>query len=160
MSTVIIYASRHGCAEKAARVLESKLENNVAAVNLKKNKNIDPAQFDTVIIGGSIHAGHVQGKIKKFCGEHVDILKTKKLGLYLCCMEEGEKAQAQFTGAYPAELRDHAIVTGLFGGEFDFERMNFLEKAIVKKVAGISASVSKIKEDQIEQFAAALNEAK
>ncbi|MCK5056889.1 MAG: hypothetical protein KAT34_09555 [Candidatus Aminicenantes bacterium] len=45
---------------------------------------------------------------------------------------------------------------GLFGGEFNFYMMNFLEKAIVKKVAGVTDSISKIKGDQINQFAAAI----
>ena len=68
-------------------------------------------------------------------------------------MEEGETAQKQFDEAYPAELRDHATASGFFGGAFNFERMNFLEKAIVKKVAKVSESVSKIRDDNILQFA-------
>jgi menaquinone-dependent protoporphyrinogen oxidase len=71
-------------------------------------------------------------------------------------MEEGEKAQVQFANAYPAELREHASATGLFGGEFNLDMMNFLEKAIVKKVAGVTDNVSKINEEQIKKFAAVM----
>ena len=63
-----------------------------------------------------------------------DILKQKRLGLYLCCMEEGETAQKQFNEAYPVELRDHATALGLFGGAFNFEKMNAFERMIIKKV--------------------------
>lgn len=157
MNTLIIYATRHGCTEKAVRILEDKLDGGVAAVNLKENKNPDLSNFDNIIIGGSIHAGQIQGKIKKFYRKNFAVLEQKRLGLFLCCMEEGETAQKQFDESYPVELRDHASATGLFGGEFNLNMMNAFERAIVKKVAGVTDSVSKIKEDQIHQFAAAMN---
>jgi menaquinone-dependent protoporphyrinogen oxidase len=157
MSTLIAYATTHGCTEKAAQMLEQLLNDEVSLVNLKKRFRSDLSAFDTIIIGGSIHAVKIQGKVKRFYREHLDTLKQKRLGLFLCCMEEGETAQKQFDENFPAELREHAAVTGLFGGAFDFDKMNFLQKSIVKKVAGINQSVSKIKEDNIHQFAAELN---
>ncbi|MDY6801220.1 MAG: hypothetical protein SVU94_08360 [Bacteroidota bacterium] len=45
-------------------------------------------------------------------------------------MEEGEKAREQFKNAYPESLRSKAI-DGHFGGEFNFDKMNFFEKAII-----------------------------
>jgi len=157
MGTLIVYVTTHGCTEKTAQMLEELLEDDVSLVNLKKSSRPDLSWFDTIIIGGSIHAGQIQRRVKSFCQEHLDTLKQKRLGLFLCCMEEGETAQKQFDEAFPAELRTHAAVAGLFGGEFDFDKMNFLQRAIVKKVAGITESVSKIKKDNIHQFAAALN---
>jgi menaquinone-dependent protoporphyrinogen oxidase len=156
MSTLIFYATRHGCTEKAGEILKNKLDDDVTMVNLKNNKKPDLSAFDTIIIGGSIHAGKMQSNLKKFIGQHLDSLLKKKLGLFLCCMEEGEKAQQQFDEAYPQELRNHASAVGLFGGAFDFDRMNFLERAIIKKIAKIDAGVSKIKEDNIQEFAASL----
>jgi menaquinone-dependent protoporphyrinogen oxidase len=156
MSTLIFYATRHGCTEKAAEILKSKLDDDVTMVNLKNNKKPDLSAFDTIIIGGSIHAGKMQSNLKKFIGQNLDSLLKKKLGLFLCCMEEGEKAREQFDEAYPEELRNHASATGLFGGAFDFDRMNFFERAIVKKIAKIDANVSKIKEDNIQEFAASI----
>ena len=153
MSTLIVYATRHGCTEKAADILVKNLGSDVSVANLKENKNPDLTKADTIIVGGSIHAGQIQGKIKKFSKKNLDILKQKRLGLFLCCMEEGKKAQEQFDHAYPAELREHASATGLFGGEFNFDMMNFLERFIIKKIAGTTENVSKIKEEQIKKFA-------
>jgi menaquinone-dependent protoporphyrinogen oxidase len=153
MNTLIAFMTRHGCAEKAAELLDGKMNDDVTIINLKKNSKPDFSKFDTIIIGGSIHAGHIQKGIKKFCQKHLNILLKKRLGLYLCCMEEGEAAQKQFDEAYSEELRNHATVTGLFGGEFDLNKMNFIERAIVKKVANISENVSKLNEAAIHQFA-------
>lgn len=157
MRTLIAYVTSHGCTEKAAQILEEQLKDDVTIVNLKKSSRPDLSSFDTIIIGGSIHAGQIQRRVKRFCQAHQDTLKQKRLGLFLCCMEEGDTAQKQFDEAFSVELRTHAAVTGLFGGEFNFDKMNFLQRAIVKKVAGITENVSKIKKDNIHQFAATLN---
>ena len=159
MSTLIFYTSRHGCTEKTAEILKSKLDDAVTMVNLKKNKKPDLSAFDTIIIGGSIHAGKMPGSLRKYLANNLDALKKKRLALYLCCMEEGEGAQRQFDEAFPEELRNHASVKGLFGGEFNFDRMNFIEKYIVKKVAKVTEPVSNIKEENISQFVASLNSA-
>lgn len=156
--TLIVYATTHGCAESAAQTLSSLLDGEVTLVDLKKQSGLDLGAFSTIIVGGSIHAGQVQRRVKRFCQTNRQTLIQKRLGLYLCCMEEGEKAQQQFDMAFPADLREHAAASGLFGGEFDFAKMNFLQRAIVRKVAGIDRSVSKVKPENIRRFAAALND--
>ncbi len=145
--------SRHGCAEKASKLLAEKLEGEIAVVNLKKEKKPDISTCESIIIGGSIHAGQIQDGIRKFCQKNMDQLLRMKVGLYLCCMEQGETAWKQFNDAYPEKLRKHAIALGLFGGEFNFERMSFFEQKIVEKVANVSESKSMMDLDAIEKFA-------
>lgn len=152
MKTLITYCTTHGCTEKAALELKNALEENVDLINLKKNSSPDLSIYDRVIIGGSIHAGQIQKKVKDFCSKNLNDLKSKELGLFICCMEEGEKAEAQFAEAFPKALRQNAKATACFGGEFDFEKMNYFQKLIVKKVAKISASTSKVDHDAIKKF--------
>ena len=153
MNTLIVYISSHGAAEKSAFLLKDLLPGEVTLCNLKKDKLpwLDP--FDVIIAGGSIHASKVQKKMKEFCSNSEDALMKKKLGLYLCHMEEGDKAQKQFEDAFLEILRNKAVAHGLFGGEFDFEKMNFFEKMIVKKVANITESISRLDKIKIEEFA-------
>ena len=159
MATLIVYMTRHGCTEKTARLLEGHLEDDTTAVNLKKNKNPDLSAYETIIVGGSIHAGRIQREITKFCEKNRETLLAKRLGLFICHMQEGETAQKEFEDVYLEELRNHASAAGLFGGEFDFSRMNFLERGIVKKIAKIEESVSNIRADAIEEFAGRVNTA-
>jgi len=154
MNTLIVYASTHGCTEKCAHKLASQLPNSPTVVNLKKSARIDLNDFETVVIGGSIHAGRMQAAVRKFCQKNLSQLKQKRIGLFVCCMEENEKAQQQFDEAFPSELLEQAIAKGFFGGEFDFDKMNFIVKAIIKKMANVDHSVSKIAEDEIGKFAA------
>ena len=156
MNTLIIYASQHGCTETCANKLKDMLADQTDLVNIKTSKGTDLASYDTILVGGSIHAGRLQGKIRKFCQKNEALLLTKKLGLFLCHMEQGENAQKQFDNNYPESLRQHASAKGLFGGAFDFEKMKGIEKAIIKKIAKIEKSVSKVSEKAIEDFAAEL----
>ncbi len=153
MKTVIIYATKHGCTDKCAYTLANEMEINATVVNLETERNINITEYETVIIGGSIHAGMLNKKVKSFIDKNLDILSKKKLGLFLCCMYEGEKALEQFQNVFPEIIRNRAVAHGLFGGEFDFDKMNFLEKAIVKKVANVEHSMSNINYANIKAFA-------
>ena len=158
MKTAILYASSRGTTEKAAQLLMTKLNGQVSLINLKKEKTIDLADFDAVILGSSIHAGMVQGKMKNFITANENELLLKKLGLFICCMYEGEKADEQLQTAYPEQLQQHSVVNAVFGGEFDFKKMNFVEKFIIKKMSGSTENVSTLSEEKIFEFATAFNE--
>jgi menaquinone-dependent protoporphyrinogen oxidase len=152
MRTAIVYASNHGTTESVARKIQQGLgEDKVQLFNLKKNKKFDLSGFDQVILGGSIHAGSVQKRIQKFTDSRRQELLEKRLGLYLCCMDE-DRAREQFDNAYPEILRSHAVSKKIMGGEFRFERMNFIEKAMIKKISGVDQSVSKINEEKIREM--------
>jgi len=152
MKVLLIYMSKHGCTERAANILKEKIA-GLTLCNLK-HENVPSLQgFDAVIIGGSIHAGRMQGALVKFGQQHQQELLTKRLGLFLCCMDEGEKGWLQFNNAFSEELCAAAKVKSLFGGAFFIEKMNFLERFIVKKVAGVTEGVCKLNEQEIRNFA-------
>jgi menaquinone-dependent protoporphyrinogen oxidase len=155
--TLIVYATKHGCAEQCAGKLGAALSGEVTTLNIKDARKIDLSAYDVVAVGGSIHAGKVQGSVRDFCAKNLEVLKAKRLGLFICHMEKGAKADEEFAAAFPKELIDAATAKGLFGGAFDFDRMNWLGKAMIKKIAKITSSVSKIDEGNIAAFARALD---
>jgi len=152
MKTLIAYATSRGCTERAANELKKCLDDETVMVNLKKDAQPDLSSFERVIIGGSIHAGQIQKRVKEFCAKNLVELQNKELGLFICCMEEGDVARKQLLEAYPEELIQYAKATAFFGGEFDFERMNFVQKMIVKKVAHVRYSTSKVDHEAIRMF--------
>lgn len=152
MKTAIIYASHHGTTAKIAEYISKfQAAKNPDLINVKKNLNPDLSQYSYIIIGGSIHASNIQSSIKKFCKKYEDDLLKKNLGLFLCCMNEPD-FDKQFENAFPEKLRKHAVAHTIAGGEFLFEKMNFIERAIVKKVAKIKNTVSKINYSSIDIF--------
>jgi menaquinone-dependent protoporphyrinogen oxidase len=54
---------------------------------------------------------------------------------------------------YPETLKKHAIAHGCFGGEFLMDKMNFLQRVIVKKISGVDKTVSQIDFEAIQNFA-------
>jgi menaquinone-dependent protoporphyrinogen oxidase len=157
MKSIIIYESLHGSTEKCAMLLSEVLNSDTQIARLQEMDDIGINDFDIVIIGGSIHNGVIQLRIEDFIQKYNTQLLEKHIGLYLCCMEEGETARIQFERAFPSELRNKAIATGLFGGEFNLKKMSFFEKRLIRKLTGIRSSVSKIDADAIWAFAEKMN---
>jgi len=153
MKTVIIYATQHGCADKCAHTLANNLDTDTQLFNVEIEDKINLEEYDTVILGGSIHAGSVNKSIKKFIKSNIEALLKKKLGLFICCMYEGDQALEQFQNAFPEALRNKAVAHGLFGGELILEKMNMMEKTIIKKVANIDKTISNINYSNIKAFA-------
>lgn len=157
MKTLIVYASKYGATEKCAEGLSKKLMGRIDLCNLKKTKTIDISQYDKVAIGGSIYMGKIQKEVREFCSQNLDLLKDKKIGLFICCMRDGEMAETELNDAFPQELIKNAVVKEYFGGEFIFSRMGFLDKIITKKVAKTDQDTSTISEERINRFGQLMN---
>ena len=141
------------CAEKLA----GKLKNDVDLVNLKKTINIDISKYEKIIIGSSVYVGKIHKEAKMFCENNFNELKDKEIVLFISCMKEGKEAEKQLKDNFPEELQDKALVTGVFGGAFKFDKMNFFERMIIKKISGNNKSYSNIIEENINEFAEILN---
>lgn len=154
MSIAIIFASLHGTTKKVSRLIQQNLNNfEVHLFDLKENNFPDIKQYDSVIVGGSIHGGQIQKSVSDFIEVFRNDLLTKKLGLFICCMVE-DKAEQTFENVFPIDLKTHAIAKGILGGEFNFEEMNLIERIVVRNITRSKCSISKINEHLIKQFAA------
>lgn len=152
MKSIVVYASRHGCTEKAAYLIRNILGDNTDVINIEKINLTNFDSYNNVIIGGSIHKGSIQESVQKFCSNNLDTLLRKNVGLFLCCAME-DKYEEQFNGAFPESLREKAIVKEYFGYEIDYERLGFFEKIIMKKVAVIRENKFKLNKENIERLA-------
>jgi len=153
MKTAIIYATNHGTTEKIVHEIKKNMgSDEVQLINIKSTSLIDLSIYDLVIIGGSIHAGNIQRKIKLFCNKYLHQLLEKRLALFITCFYDGEIAFKQIENAYPELLRKNAISVKIFKGEMLVDKMNFFEKLIVKKVAGISENISHFNKSEIIEF--------
>lgn len=151
MKTLIAYASKYGCAEKCTNSLKEKLGGEVDIKNLQSGKFPDISGYDTVIIGGSIYGGKIQGAVSRFCQSNLNSLLKKKVGLFVCCADS-EKAHMQLKAAVPASLFEHATAKGHFGHEFDLKKMKFIDRTIIKSMLKIKESQFNILHDNINKF--------
>ena len=152
MNTLIVYASKNGSTEKAAKLLFEKLKGEKNIINIREDKNPGLENYETVILGGSIYAGNIQKELKNFVNNNLDLLLAKKIGLFLCCgMEKDYKKQLK--KAFPKELLVHSITDQYFGFEYNKNKMNLIEKALIKLVVKGKTNLSNILEDNIERLA-------
>ena len=156
MKTAIIFKTKHGTTEKVAYMLAKDLSKDgseVRIIDLAKTRQPHLNGYERIIIGGSIHVGRIQREIRTFCDKHSEMLLEKKLGLYICCMETDElKRQKEFDDAFSAVLKEHASAKAIMGGEFLLEKMNFIERLVVRKVANTRESVYDIDTEAVEKF--------
>ena len=156
MKTAIIYATSHGTTEKVAIQIKNGLDSdNVQLFNLKQNKKVDLSSFEQVLIGGSIHAGQIQGSVKAFCSKNMVELLQKRVVLFVCGMNKPQ-FETELNNAYPELLRKHAVCSVVVGGEFLIGKMNFFEKLIVRKVSKVTKDVSSIDDAKVKELISCL----
>ena len=154
MKTIILYATKHGAAAEIARRIADKIE-GAGIYNLKQG-NLSLDYYDNVIIGSSIYAGMIRKEAKTFISQNIDILKDKKLGLFICGLSASGDEDF-FKNNFPAELLEAAKVKSFLGGIFDPKKANALERFIIKLVSKKSIYVDTINDRKIEQFVQAIN---
>lgn len=152
MKTAIIYASKHGTTAFVACEIKKILVNDeVVLFNLNELNRVELRRFDRVILGSSVYAGSVLPKVRKFVEQNMVELLQKEVSIFVCCMFFA-KAQEQIEKGFPQALIQHARSIKHLGGEFRFEDMNYIERFLVKKIAGATASISKIDHTNIKLF--------
>ncbi len=137
MKVAIIYSSHQGyarvCAEEIAGGLATE-GNQTELVDLRKGtKKLSIDAYDTIIIGGGIHAGHLSGALRKFCSRHEAQLRTKRLGLFICSTDK-DNYEKQFVDNFPQSLLDAAVAKGWFGGRIVFAEQKGIMRLILKKI--------------------------
>lgn len=158
MRSLIIYATKYGCVEKAATILKSKMDGDVSLANIANKKVPTLDDYDNVILGGSIYVGKIQKLLTNYIKANLPILLHKRVGLFICAGQPEPVRTQELEQAFPAELYNHAAAKDVFGYEFRFDKLSFLDKLIMRKVAGVTQSISDLSEEKIESLAKAIGE--
>jgi len=163
MNVAIVYASKHGTtAEVAARIGQALADQGIKSrlIDLGTTPKPDLTDYDAIVVGGPIYMGQPVKQLKTFLTGQADILLTKPLALFICGMEDAPaKVESAFAASFNESLRSHACGVWYAGGAFRFDKLGFMEKTIIKKVANTSQSVSKLNDDVLNQIAAAIKAA-
>lgn len=154
MKVLIAYATKYGFTEMMAEKLAENIGQQVQLVNLKKEKrdSIKLSEYDAIAVGGSIYAGNIQKEIKEFYSKNKQEILKRPIGLFLCCAET-DKIDEQLELSFDRDLLDHAVATGHFGYQYNFDKMNFLFKMMVRVISKQTENETVVNEDNIKEFA-------
>lgn len=167
MRTLIVFATKHGTTAACANLLAKQLDGEVVLCQLGKQRVPQLDDFDQVIIGGSVYIGKIRKPVTGFIADWQSVLLQKKLGLFICGMATGDDAEKEIQSSYPADLLAHAISKSSFGGCYNFDHMNWLEKKMIQMatkeesggtVVATDKNIDKIDQMAISRFATAINQ--
>ena len=132
MKVLVAYRSKYGTTESCAHALAERIRAETTLVDLRFRRTADLGAFDVVLIGGSIYGGRIQREVTSFCESRSDLLLKRKVGLFLCCLSQGEHAREQLQAAFPDRLSAHAFARSLFGGDLRDDRLTFVDRLLVR----------------------------
>ncbi len=137
MKILIVYASRTGSAERAARILGDLFEDAYVA-NLGEGSP-DPAAFDAVIFGSGIRFGRIHRPLRRWLEKYWQVIRPMPKGVFICNALV-EEAPAILKDNFSLDLRNSSVVVDTFGGEFDPGRLTALERILyepeIRRIAG------------------------
>ncbi len=155
MTTIIVYSTKYGSVNKVAKKLQNLINGEVKIVNVNSNHDIE--KYDTVILGSSVYYGGIQKEMKSFINDNLSKFNRKRVVLYLCAGTDKEKViESYFKKSYPPVIYQKAIAKENLGYEYDFKRISFIEKLILRLI-GVKKSEVVFFDDKIKDFANIVN---
>lgn len=152
MKTLIVYDTYTGTTEKCAKIIAEKLQ-NADLVNISEQRLPSLESYDCIVIGSYVHAGHISKKIKRFMSMNFQKIKDKKVGIYLCMLGEQKHFDQYINSNFDRELLSIVRVKDFFGGELNYQRMNFLFRFILRQIEKRAKPQLGIRTQKILDFA-------
>ena len=152
MKILIAYRSRYGCTRRYAELLAGKLAGQVTVADLRREARLSPASFDLVLLGSPIYAGAVPAGVTRFCQRHRPALLRVPVGLFICCLYEGERARAQLDSAYPDWLSLHAFGRWALGGEIRPDSLRFFDRLLVRAMGRGVGELSRFRPEDLQDI--------
>ena len=159
MRTLIAYRSKYGTTAACARTLAAKIGKGAALADLADAGDVDVREYDVVLIGGSIYAGKIQGKVVSFCEKNRDALLRRRVGLFLCCLYQGEEAQVQLQSVFPDWALAHSFARALPGGEIHYNKLSFFDRLLLRGLPSPAGDLTRMRPQALDELAAAVTSA-
>jgi len=156
MRLVILYATKYGSTQLAAEAIARGCEDaglapeDIRLQNLRSSSELPEA--DAIVIGAPIYGGSIPRRVSRFMESNLDALLRRRVGLYLSCLYEGGRAERQLADNFPARLVAHSFGRYYVGGKVEVSRLRWLDRLIMKRVAGIEEDVDRTKPEEIRRL--------
>ena len=143
MKTLVLYQSKTGNTEKYAQDIAKRVAADIFPLKRFKAKKL--ADYDTIVFGGWVKAGKIQG-IDEFLSNW-NLMKDKDVIIFSVGMSMTSKeTRAQMIDTNV--LYDYHMRYYQFRGSFDFNKLGPIEKFLMKKAVGQIASNPDLNADQ------------
>ena len=130
MRILLAYTSKNGSTASCVGRLASGLSGLDVTVCDLARELPNAAEFDMVIVGAAVHHHRFPAPVRHFLREQKNVLKKKKLGLFLLC-GIAEEQTYYMEKLFPSELREVAFEVAFFGGSLRYDGLSFWDKFFV-----------------------------
>jgi menaquinone-dependent protoporphyrinogen oxidase len=142
---LIAYGTSEGQTEKIAHRLRDRLEGKGHALDAyradRMPEDLDPLDYDGVLVGGSIHGGRYQKPLLRWVRAHQPSLRVRPSALFTVCMRAAvptEEAMSEADGYVAAFVREtgwQPAESALFAGALRYSAYNVLLRWVMKRIA-------------------------
>jgi len=142
-ATAVIFKSKYGATRKYAMHIAQSLEADL--FDLERVKKFDFGKYDTIIYGGGLYAGSVNGI--KFIASNADKLKGKNLVLFTTGIGDPTVAKStkviskSLSKALPEEIMANAHLYSFRGG-IDYANLSFMHRMMMSMMYKMIAKKS------------------
>lgn len=154
MNTIILFDSKRGTTKSIAEMIAAKTATPATVVPIEEAHHVSLSEFEKVVIGTPIYYGQPRKQTKEFLTMNCSALRDKELFLFVCGVQQNEEfIEKQCEEAFPDELNNKAKATVFLGGEVLFNRLNFFERFLLKKIltaSGVPGITGKENYEQID----------
>ncbi|WP_049920708.1 flavodoxin domain-containing protein [Haloferax sulfurifontis] len=142
-SFLVIYGTGEGqtakIAERVATVL-SERGHEASALNVHDQlESFTLEEYDSVVVGASIHVGKHQGEVRDFVTDNQDALSEMPTAFFQVSLssanEEKREEAAGYVESFLTETEWHPDRIGQFGGALRFSEYGFLKRLMMKRIA-------------------------
>ena len=140
----VLYATTEGHTMKIASYIANRMRaqgHETVLHHIDALEGFDPARFDGIMIGGSIHEGRYQRSLEHWLKEHRGQLALRSTALFTVCLgiaspHEEERAEARL---FPSQLTERTQFlpdqSAVFAGALKYTEYSWLKRALMKQIA-------------------------
>ncbi len=147
-NVLIVYGTWYGAtsdtSEKIAEILR-KRSMNVRLADLGKESVEDISEYDLVIVGSGVRMNRWNGDAEKFIDKNKGKLASKKVAIFVSAggasidakrgdVEKKDDAYRRLLVEKAEKYSLDPISMGLFGGIFDYNKMNWLTRKLLGRI--------------------------
>lgn len=154
---LIVYGTSEGQTEKVALRLRDRLDLRGHLTDIYRAdgvpEDLDPLDYDGVLVGGSIHGGRYQKPLRAWVRMHQPSLAARPSALFTVCMraasptDEARREIAGYLDAFVRETRWRPEVSEAFAGALRYSAYNVLLRFVMKRIARKDAAQGHFPDD-------------
>ena len=157
MTATILYTSRYGYTESVAQAVGGRLTAEGHTVEVVEAHRWTPLpDSDVVIVGAPIYGGGISGGLVGCLELNLNALLERKLFFFLSCLNDGDKAERQLADSVPPQLIPHSSGSFYVGGRVQFDVLRWMDRQVMRTVAGIDSNVDTTAPEQIDALVKAV----